>query len=142
MKVLNIKAATPSGYGIITTADKYTEEECTVGGIIDTTKLGVIKDMQKIVSASTSAIGRGFTNDKLVLLDFSKYMKTTQKKDTLKSSMDEHYMNNVSFEIPMIHLDGSEHLLVDIDCITLTIDDHEWIEDTTGDEIESEIILN
>ena len=83
MKVLNIKKATPTSSQIITTADKYTEEECMQNGILDTTKLGVIKDLQKIVASSKMSSDRGFNEGDYVLLDFKRYARPIQSKNSI-----------------------------------------------------------
>lgn len=142
MKILNIKMATPTSSGIITTADKYTEEDSTHNGILDTTKLGVVKDLQKIVSVSDMVAARGYKKGDLVLLDFKRYAITKQTKNKLKDTIDEHYSNVVSYEIPTILLDGGEHLLIDLNDISLKVDEYEWITEGEGLVSEAQIILN
>lgn len=142
MKILNIKMATPTNGGIITTADKYTEEESTHNGILDTTKLGVVKDLQTIVSVSDMVAARGYKPGGIVLLDFNRYAITKQKKDKIKDTMHEHYNNVVSFEIPTIILDGNEHLLIDINDVSLKVDDYEWINEGEGLLSGEQIVLN
>lgn len=141
MKILNVKMATPTSSGVITTADRYSEEESTYNGILDTTKLGVIKDLQTIVSVSDMVAARGYKCGDVVLLDFSRYAITKQKKDKIKDTMNEHYNNVVSFEIPTVLLNKNEHLLIDMNDISLKVDDYEWV--TEGEGLStSEIILN
>jgi len=142
MKILNIKMATPTSSGIITTADKYTEEESTHNGILDTTKLGVVKDLQSIVSVSDMVAARGYKKGDLVLLDFKRYAITKQTKNKLKDTIDEHYSNVVSYEIPTILLDGGEHLLIDLNDISLKVDEYEWLNEGEGLLSGEQIILN
>lgn len=142
MKILNIKMATPTNGGIITTADKYTEEESTHNGILDTTKLGVVKDLQAIVSVSDMVAARGYKQGDLVLLDFKRYAVQKQKKNNLKQSMHEHYDNTISFEIPTILLDNREHLLIDLNDISLKVNEFEWITEGEGLVTGEQIILN
>jgi len=142
MKVLNIKMATPTNGGIITTADKYTEDESTHNGILDTSKLGVVKDLQTIVSVSDMVAARGYKIGDLVLLDFKRYAVTTQKKNSLKNSMSEHYDNILSFEIPTLLLDGREHLLIDMNDIALRVTDYEYVNEGEGLLSGEQVILN
>lgn len=133
MQVLNIKKATPMFTGLITTADRYSEAESRHGGIIDTTKLNQIKDLQKIVSVSEQAKARGLDVGDVILLDFKRYAERKQKKDSLKESMDEHYNAVLSYNIPTILIGYVEHLLLDISDISLKIDEYSF--DTEGEGI-------
>lgn len=143
MKVLNIKKATPTSSQIITTADKYTEEECMQNGILDTTKLGVIKDLQKIVASSKMSSDRGFNEGDYVLLDFKRYARPIQSKNSIKDTMDEHYETNVSFQIPSITINSVEHLLLDFGDVSLKVDAFDWVDEVDEDLITGdEIILN
>ena len=143
MKVLNIKKATPTSSQIITTADKYTEEECMQNGILDTTKLGVIKDLQKIVASSKMSSDRGFNEGDYVLLDFKRYARPIQSKNSIKDTMDEHYETNVSFQIPSITINSVEHLLLDFGDVSLKVDAFDWVDEAGEDLITGdEIILN
>ena len=142
MKVLNIKKATPTSSQIITTADKYTEDECMQNGILDTTKLGVIKDLQKIVSSSKMASDRGFNEGDFVLLDFKRYAKQIQSKNSIKDTMDEYYENNVSFQIPSITINSVDHLLLDFGDVSLKVDEFDWVDEIQEEIGDNNITLN
>lgn len=151
MKILNIKKAKPLFTGIVTTAARFTEEESKHGGIIDSTKVNQIKDIQEVVSVSEQALQRGIKPGDTLLLDFKRYAQMRQKKDSLKSTTDEFYNNVVSYSIPTILLDHREHLLVDLADVSLIVDEYEYETEGEGlitdlskpmDMGESRIILN
>jgi hypothetical protein len=119
MKVLNIKKAIPMFTGIITTCERYTEDECKHGSIIDSTKINQIKDIQKIISLSDSSIARGLKEGMTLSL-------------SLVNDIDEHYSKEMYYEVPTIILDYKEHLLLDIQDISLIIDDYEYINEGEG----------
>lgn len=135
MKVLDMKKVITTGSQILTTADKYTEDECMEGGILDTTKLGVIKDLQKITAVSKMASERGFSEGENVLLNFSRYANKTQGKNSLKDSMDEYYETNVSFQIPSITINGVDNLLLDYGDVSLKVVEFDWIDEESSEEL-------
>lgn len=142
MKILSIKKATPMHSSLIVTADRFTEEESTHNGIIDTTKVGQVKDIQVVVSPSEMVAARGIKEGDVLLVDFKKYAKYKQKKNSMKETMDEHYDNVLSFEIPTLLLDGREHLLIDMNDIALRVSEYEYVNDGEGLLSGEQIILN
>lgn len=142
MKVLNIKKATPIFSGIITTSERYTEDESTHNGILDTTKLGQIKDIQKVISTSEQAIARGVKSESIVLLDFKRYARSKQKKNSLKETTDDYYDSTITYEIPTILLDDREHLLIDVSDVSLIVDEFEWCNEGVDEVSDNNIILN
>ena len=127
---------------LIVTADRFTEEESTHNGIIDTTKVGQVKDIQVVVSPSEMVAARGIKDGDVLLIDFKKYAKYKQKKNSMKETMDEHYDNILSFEIPTILLDGREHLLIDMNDIALRVSDYEYVNEGEGLLSGEQVILN
>ena len=67
-----------------------------------------------------------------VLLDFKRYAKLTQKKDSLKSTMDEHYNNIKSYEIPTVLIGNKEHLHLDVGDISLIVNEFEYVTEGEG----------
>lgn len=127
MKILNIKKAKPMFSGIITTCDRYTEEDCTHCGIIDTTKLGKIKEFQTTISLSDQALNRGISTGDLLALSFDRYKKSKPKRDnSLINDTDEHYGKEIIYELPVMLLDNKEHMLIDISDIELIIEEFEY----------------
>ena len=142
MKVLNIKKAVPMHSALIVTAERYNEEESTHNGILDTSKLNQVKDIQTVVSPSEMVAARGIKEGDVLLIDFKKYAKYKQKKNSMKETMDEHYDNILSFEIPTLLLDGREHLLVDMNDIALRVSDYEYVNEGEGLLSGEQVILN
>lgn len=138
MKTLNIKKAKPMFSGIITTCDRYTDDDCIHLGIIDTTKLGKIKEFQTIVSMSDQAISRGLVVGNLLALSFERYKKSKSKRDnSIINDTDEHYNKEIIYELPVILLDNREHMLVDISDIELIVEEFEYT-----NEGEENILIN
>jgi len=127
MKILSIKKATPMSTGVIVTCDRYTIEETTTDGIEDVSMTGRIKEVQTIVSPSKSCIERGITEGLLVALSYENYKKVKNVKKN-NFGIDEEYDKQVYYEMPVMVLDGREHMLVDISDIELKIDDYEYVE--------------
>ena len=142
MKVLNIKKAIPMHSALIVTAERYNEEESTHNGILDTSKLNQVKDIQTVVSPSEMVAARGIKEGDVLLIDFKKYAKYKQKKNSMKETMDEHYDNILSFEIPTLLLDNREHLLIDMNDIALKVSDYEYVNEGEGLLSGEKVILN
>lgn len=141
MKILNIKKARPiSSGGIITTCNRFSEEDCTHGGLLDTTKLNKIKEFQNVVSLSEYASNKGLVVNDLVALTFDRYKKTKgTRKNSLIEDTGEEYGKEIIYELPVILLDSREHLLIDVSDIELIIDEYEYI---LEGEKNNELILN
>lgn len=127
MKVISIKKAIPMHSGIIVTCDRYTAEETTSNGIEDTAMTGRIKEIQKVVSPSEQSTNRGIKVDDLVALSYENYKKTQNVKKN-DFGIDESYNKQVYYEMPLIMLDGREHMLVDLNDIELKIEEFEYVE--------------
>ena len=127
MKILSIKKATPMSTGVIVTCNRYTAEDTTQDGIEDVSMTGRIKEVQTVVSPSESAISRGVKENLLVALSYERYkkVKNTKKNDF---GIDEEYDKKVYYEMPVMILDGKEHMLVDISDIELKIDEFEYVD--------------
>ena len=132
MKKINLIKVTPQSTGIITTADRFTTEESKHNGIIDSTKEGQLKDIQKVVFVSRFAKERGIEVDDIVSLDFKRYAQMSQKKDSLKEGMDEHYNSVLKYNIPILLIEKKEHLKLDIADIDLKIDEFEYYTEGEG----------
>jgi len=127
MKILSIKKATPMSTGIIVTCDRYTIEDTTTDGIEDVSMTGRIKEVQTVVSPSESAIARGVTKDLLVVLSYENYKKV-EKKSNNDFGITDIVKSNTYYEMPVMVLDGREHMLVDISDVELKIDEFEYVE--------------
>ena len=127
MKILSLKKVTPMFTGVIITCDRYTVEETTTDGIEDVSMTGRIKEVQTIVSPSEQCVNRGIKVGDLVALTYEKYKKSKNVRNA-SFGIDEDYSKQVYYEMPVMVLDGREHMLVDISDIELKIDDYEYVE--------------
>lgn len=127
MKILSIKKATPMSTGIIVTCDRYTAEDTTSDGIEDVSMTGRIKEFQTVVVPSDSCKSRGVDAGLLVALSYENYkkVKNVRKNDF---GIDEEYNKQVFYEMPVMMMDGREHMLVDISDIELKIDEFEYVD--------------
>ena len=127
MKILSIKKVTPMFTGVIVTCDRYTVEETTTDGIEDVSMTGRIKEVQTVVSPSEQCVNRGIKVDDLVALTYEKYKKVKNERKA-NFGIDEEFTKQVYYEMPVMILDGREHMLVDISDIELKIDEFEYVD--------------
>jgi co-chaperonin GroES (HSP10) len=109
--MLNVKKVRPMFNNIVTTADKY-EEDQMAGGLI-VVPAGNIKEYQKVVAVGGSV--RDIKVGDLVKVKFDRYMKMRHKKGSLQDGV---IADNTAIEVvlPMILINNIEHLsLNDID---------------------------
>lgn len=134
MKILNIKKATPMFTGVITTCDRYSEDECRHGVIIDNSKLNQIKDIQKVISISEGAKARGVKEGDTLSLSFDRYRKSknVKKENSLANDFDENWGKEAYYELPTMMIDFKEHLLMDVSDISMIIDDYEYVTEGEG----------
>lgn len=132
MEGLIIKKGRPLLNYVILTADRYTAEELaaqSASGIIRADMEDRLKDYQRVVSISerikeSSPLKEG----DLVLINLMRYAIPIQKKDSLKSSMDEHYNVELRYNVPMITIDGKDHLKLGDNDIEFIVDEYEFAE--------------
>lgn len=131
MEKLNIKSLTPLHNYVIVTSDRYTVDDATsAAGLVDTSIMNEIKYYQKIVSISERIIDRcPFKVGDLVLVSFKAYLRKRQVKDSVKSDYDEHYRNDVYFEIPTVTIDGVEYLKLGDNDIEFVVNEYEIIQE-------------
>lgn len=106
-----MKKVRPMFNNIVTTADKY-EEDQMAGGLI-VVPAGNIKEYQKVVAVGGSV--RDIKVGDLVKVKFDRYMKMRHKKGSLQDGV---IADNTAIEVvlPMILINNIEHLsLNDID---------------------------
>ena len=141
---INIKKLRPTFSGIITTADVFTEADCTNNsGLIDSNRVGTIKNIQTIVSTGPEATARGFKEGDLVSLNFNRYAEYKQKKDSIKSSMkDEIYNGVITYHIPTVTINYEDYLHLDVGDVEFITEDYEIseIEVNTSGLIKPELV--
>jgi hypothetical protein len=127
MKILSLKKVTPMFTGVIVTCDRYTVEDTTTDGIEDVSMTGRIKEVQTVVSPSEQCVNRGIKEGDLVALTYEKYKKVKNERKA-NFGIDEEFNKQVYYEMPVMLLDGREHMLIDISDIELKIDEYEYVE--------------
>lgn len=131
MKEINIKKGRPLLNYILVTADVHTAEELqshSVVGLVDTSKVGKLKEYQKVVAISPRLTNVPFEVGDMVLINFDRYGVPMQQKDSLKTSTDEYYNATVKYNVPIITLDGIDYLRIGDNDIEFIIDEFEFVE--------------
>lgn len=127
---LKIKSIVPMFDHIVTTAHTYTTKEATINGILDPNMEGKYKPIQKVIALGERAKSNGVRVDSLIMINFERYGKPVQAKDenSINASM-ENYHVKMMYSVPVIELDGKEHLYIASNDIEYIITDYEEIED-------------
>ena len=120
--MIEIKSIKPLFTGIITTADKYTEDDVHESGIILNVE-GSVRDYQKVLAVGSSV--RDIKVGDLVVLDYSHYAK----KKFSDNSLREDFVDNptVSIEVPIVTMDGKDVFLIDQRDVKYVIEDYEEV---------------
>lgn len=122
-----IKSVTPLFTKIITTAEKYSEaDSISKNGLIDTKKVGVLKDIQTVVEVGTSV--RFVKPGDVISLNFGRYAVKKFHRDSSKADMDDHYNEVLSYQVPMISLDNKELLFIDEGDVEFIINHYDTVE--------------
>lgn len=126
-KVLNIKMIQPMYTRIVTTADKYTEaDSVTATGVIDASKQGKIKELQRVIAIGTSV--RSIKVGDLVDISFLAYAKKKFTPGTIKEDMQEHHNQIIAYEIPMITLNHVDYLMIHENDVNFVVSEFEETE--------------
>lgn len=125
METINIKKIRPLFSAVLTTAEKYEEDETTAGGLIDPTKSkGSLKEYQRVV-----AVGEYVKNinvGDLVCIDPKDYAIRKYNPNSVKADLMQNEVVGYNFNI--VELDGVPHLLLKDKDITFIVEDFEPIE--------------
>lgn len=140
MKRTLLKKVTPTFTKILTTSDRYTDEECTDShGILQPQKLGLIKDVQTVVAVGASC--RFVKAGDRVGLNFNRYGRPIQKKDTLKQAVDEYYNAEMVYDINTLLINGESLLFLDEGDIEYIINEYEEVETAVVGKLGTGLIL-
>lgn len=123
--MLNIKDIRPVYTRLLTTAEKYQEDQ-TNGVLLDTSKLeGRYKEYQKVVRVGSSV--REVSVGDTVLIDPSRYMKRKFSDNSLR----EDFVDNpiVEINIPTVTMDGVDYFMIEERDIAYVIQDYEELPD-------------
>ena len=123
--MLNIKDIRPVYTRLLTTAERYQEDQ-TNGVLLDANKLeGRYKEYQKVVRVGSSV--REVSVGDTVLIDPSRYMKRKFSDNSLR----EDFVDNpiVEINIPTVTMDGVDYFMIEERDIAYIIQDYEELPD-------------
>lgn len=133
---MNVKKIKPLFNNLVTTAEKY-EEDQTVGGIIAVPK-GNIKEYQRVVAVGGSV--RDVKEGDLVKIKFDRFLKMRHRKGSLQDGV---IADNTAIEIelPMVLINSVEHLALSDSDIEYIVED--WDEEEASSIItpDNKIVL-
>lgn len=129
--MLKINKIKPLYTKLITTADKYKNDQ-KVGNILDANRLeGRYKEYQKVVSIG-SAVREVKVGD-LVLIDPSRYIKRKFSDNSLREDFVENPI--ISIDIPTVLMGDTDYFMLDERDIVYIIEDSEEIPDPVEESI-------
>lgn len=117
-KILKVK---PLFTGIVTTSTKYVGDVTTAGGLlVDTTRMsGSLNPYQRVISVGDMC--KDIEEGDIVKINFKRYAKAKHTPGAIDEAQNKQFDNmTVTYEIPMINLDGQE-------CLFLQSNDIEYI---------------
>ena len=123
--MLKLKKIKPLFTSIITTAERYEDDE-TVNGVI-TRARGEMKPIQKVVAIGECV--KTVNVGDYVMVNPKRYIRVNQERDnSIKDTMVESYKNVVSYDIPTVELDGVIHLYLQDRDIDFVVEDYEEVQ--------------
>lgn len=129
--MLKINKIKPLYTKLITTADKYKNDQ-KVGNILDANRLeGRYKEYQKVVSIGSSV--REVKVGDLVLIDPSRYIKRKFSDNSLREDFVENPI--ISIDIPTVMMGDTDYFMLDERDIVYIIEDSEEIPDPVEESI-------
>lgn len=124
--MFKINKVKPLFTGVITTAKRYVGEVTTEGGIIlDTRKLnGSLNPYQTVVAVGNTV--SGIEEGNVVKLNFKRYAKANHVPGALDAAENKQFDNmSMAYEIPIININGVEHLFIQNNDIEYIVEDYE-----------------
>lgn len=120
--MINIKKVRPLFTKIVTTCEKYTEDQKT-GSLIDTRKqAGAVREYQTVVAVGSNPAGIKVGD--VVLINPMRYAVMKHENGSLKDGV---IKDNpvVGYQLPVIELNGVPHLLLETADIEYIIEEYE-----------------
>lgn len=130
---LNIKKIRPMFNQVITTMDKYSDDEMKTGSIIDVSKVNnPIKEYQKVVAVGPMV--RNIEVGDIVMINPKRYGKVRHKEGSLKDGV---ITDNpvISYNFNVIELNHTPFLLLLDQDIDFIIEEYEEVEDSPQSDI-------
>lgn len=131
--MLNIKKIRPLFTKIVTTLERYEEDQTTKSGLVVAQKqAGSVKEYQRIVAVGSNPAGLKVGD--IVMINPARYAVMKHKQGSLKDGVIED--NPVlGYNLPIIELDGVPHLLLETQDVDFVIEEYE--DDTPEETVES-----
>ena len=130
MEIKDLKKIKPLFTKIVTTADKYLEDN-KVGAIVDSSKLaGTIKPYQTVIAIGSNSAG--IKEGDIVMINPSRFAVKKYKEGSLKDGI---IKENpiIEFRFPIITMEDGDRLLLDTSDIDFIIEDY-TVEEKTATE--------
>lgn len=130
---LNIKKIRPMFNQVITTMDKYSDDEMKTGSIIDVSKVNnPIKEYQKVVAVGPMV--KNIEVGDIVMINPKRYGKVRHKEGSLKDGI---ITDNpvVSYNFNVIELNHTPFLLLLDQDIDFIIEEYEEVKDSPQSDI-------
>lgn len=130
---LNIKKIRPMFNQVITTMDKYSDDEMKTGSIIDISKVNnPIKEYQKVVAVGPMV--KNIEVGDIVMINPKRYGKVRHKEGSLKDGI---ITDNpvVSYNFNVIELNHTPFLLLLDQDIDFIVEEYEEVEDSPQSDI-------
>lgn len=124
--MFKIKKAKPMFTGIITTATKYVGEQMTAGGLLlDTTRMaGSLNPYQTVISVGDMC--KDIKEGDVVKINFKRYAKAQHTPGAIDEAQNKQFDNmSITYEIPIIELDGKDCLFIQSNDIEYIVTDYE-----------------
>lgn len=123
--MFQIHKVRPLFTGIVTTAKKYVGEVTTGGGLLlDTTRMnGSLNPYQTVIAVGSMC--KDVQEGNIVKINFKRYAKANHIPGVIDEAQNKQFDNmTVTYEIPMIVLDGEECLFIQSNDIEYVVEDY------------------
>ena len=123
----NIKKVRPLFTGVLTTAVKYQEDSTLIGGVlIDVTKKeGSLNIYQTVVAVGPMV--KDVAPGDIVCLNFKRYLVPVHVPGQIENNKQTTSLQG-TYEIPMITIDGKEHLFLQNNDIEYVVEEYDGVE--------------
>lgn len=125
---MKVKSIRPLYTGVITTTNRYTEDNSLGGVLIDNKKTaGAVKEYQTVLKVGTSV--REVKPGDVVLINPTRYTKKKFSEDSLRAD----FVDNpvIEINIPTVQLEDQEVFMIEERDIAYVIEEFEEVEDTS-----------
>lgn len=107
--ITTIKKIKPMFNGLVVTLDKYSKDLKTVGGLIDTTKAGSVKEYQKVLAVGP--LVRGIEVGDIVFINPKRYAVMQHKEGSLQDGV---IKDNpvIGYKFDIVEIDGVQCMYI------------------------------